>query len=250
MAAALMLMDQPNMPNPDDKRALFGGELAVKTETDRPGETLLVTFGGLSQGIAMPPFDFYRIVRKLPAKLAFFRDVSQTWYHGDLPGVGHGIGDVAKAVIKLKEESGAKRLVCVGNSMGGYAALTVGSLAKADEVLAFAPQTCLSRWLVWRIKEKRAKEQFRNLWKSGASLPNSLDLKKFLSPPGWGKAQLFADRSHPADHAHVSRLADKANTEIHWFDDGAHNLIKKLHRQGEFKRLLAEACNADWEDKK
>ncbi|MFT7617665.1 MAG: pimeloyl-ACP methyl ester carboxylesterase [Planctomycetota bacterium] len=233
------------MSNPENKRALFDGELAYKTDLDRPGDTLFVTFGGLAQGIVVPPFDFHRIVKDLPVKLAFFRDVSQTWYHGDLPGIGSGIRSVAAKIEELKAECGAKRVVLVGNSMGAYAGLVVGDLIQADEVIAFAPQTFLTRWLRFRFGDRRAKNEIANLRRVGESIKGSLDLMNYFTTPGYKRARIYADRTHKIDYDHAMRIADKANTETHWVEEGAHAMIKKLHRKGEFKRILASACEAD-----
>lgn len=230
------------MTNPENQRALFDGELAYMTDLDRPGDTLFVTFGGLAQGIVVPPFDFHRIVKGFPVKLAFFRDVSQTWYHGELPGIGRGIQAVADKITELKLECGANRVVLVGNSMGGYAGLVVGDLIEADEVVAFAPQTFLTRWLRFRFGDRRAKGEIANLRGVGESIKGSLDLMRYFKTPRYKRAKIYADRTHKIDYDHAMRLANHANTEIHWVDEGAHAMIKKLHRKGEFKRILAEAC--------
>ena len=227
----------------DDKRPFFAGNLAIKTDLDRPGDALLVVFGRSAQGIAMPPFDFSQVVQELPAKLVFFRDVSQTWFHGDLLGVGCGLGDVAKSVGAIRRQCGTKRLVCLGKSMGGYAALAIGSLTRADVVLAFSPQTYLTRWLQYCHGDHRARPQLAKLRKVGKPLPKSLDLKRFLIPPGYGQAHIFSDRNFPIDLSHARRLENTPKTTVHWFDEDAHDLIKKLHRKGEFLRILFRACS-------
>ena len=157
---------------------------SLDTELDREGSTLLVAFGGISMGIGIPVFEFRRVTSSLPTKLAFVRDPSQAWYHGDLPGIGGGIEKVTATIKRLKQETGVRRLVCIGNSMGGYASLVIGSLAEADKVIAFAPQTFLSFWLQIIHFDHRWIKQIQQARKSQYAMHRAFNLKNFLANPG------------------------------------------------------------------
>lgn len=222
-------------------RALFDGESSIKRDVEREGDTLFVTFGGISQGIGLPRFEFHKITQSLPAKLVFIRDVHQGWYHATLPGIGAGVSDVCNIIQRIKDETATKRTVCVGNSMGGYAALLVGSLIKAEEVIAFSPQTFIGRWLRARYGDRRWKEQMKKVYSSPFSMRSAFDLSCLLSNPGYAQATIFADPRHRLDSVHARRMEKLPRTNVQWAD-GGHNLVKKFRDTGDLKRVLIASC--------
>lgn len=221
--------------------SLFEGESAIKTDLDRDGDTLFITFGGISQGIGMPRFEFYRITQSLPAKLVFIRDFSQAWYHLELPDIGIGPQAIAKVIEQLKKTTNAKKIVCIGNSMGGYAALLIGSLVQADQVIAFAPQTFISKWLRWLHKDDRWEEQICNVRQSNYADKKMFDLKGYLNNPGYSNAIIFADKENKLDAIHAKRLCKVKDTSIRWVS-GGHSLVKELRNSGELSKILNDAC--------
>jgi len=110
--------------------------------------TLVVSFGGLVQGEngfqgdAASRHEFVTSCRLAGATHALFvRDQLQSWYLR----VGADISDDAfcslLALVSLEiERLRPSRLVMIGSSMGGYAALRAGLALNASAVLAFAPQ--------------------------------------------------------------------------------------------------------------
>ncbi len=229
-------------------KALFDGESAIKKDVDREGDTLFIIFGGISQGIGLPRFEFYKITQSLPAKLVFIRDIHQGWYHLALPGIGTGISDVCNAIRRIEVESATKKTVCVGNSMGGYAALLVGSLVRADEVISFSPQTFIGRWLRIRYGDSRWKEQIKKVYGSPSSMHNAFDLSRLLADPGYAKATIFADPKHRLDFVHAKRMEKLPGTKVQW-TDGGHNLVKKLRDAGDLENTLIASCLPKLENK-
>lgn len=234
-----MLFVVVGMTEPD--KTLFAGESALFKDLGREGDALLVTFGGIAQGIGMPRFEFLRITNELSAKLLFARDISQSWYHSELPEIGLGIVDLAKTITEVTAEAKVKRVVCVGNSMGGYAALLLGSLTAADQVIAFAPQTFLTRRLRFIHGDRRWREQCKKLYSSPHLLKPALNLKQYLANPSYGHAVIYADPSLKVDAAHAKHLQSLPRTSVCWVQ-GGHNLVKGLRDSGELLRILSDAC--------
>lgn len=216
-------------------------ESTIELDLERPADTLLITFGGIAQGIGVARFEFCRILEGVPAKTMYIRDVSQSWYHGHLPGVGVGVEALREAIAGVREDAGSKRVVCVGNSMGGYAALLLGSLVRADRVVAFAPQAFVSRWLRFRHWDRRWKKQIQQLHKSCGLRKATYDLQGCLGNPGYLSASIYSDRSSRLDAIHARRLSKTPRTKIHW-REGGHGLVKGLRDTGELREILIEAC--------
>lgn len=223
---------------------LVEGNYAVSTELDRPGQTLMVVFGGINEGIGMPVFEFKRITSDLPVKLVFLRDTSQAWYHGSLSGIGEGIPALVKYLRKICVEQGITNLICIGNSMGGYAALVVGSLLNAQNVLAFVPQTFISRWLRMRYLDRRWVKKIRHARTRPSALAEAFDLRSFLGEPGYSNATIFYDRTHRLDATHAHRLRHLPNTHIESVS-GGHKAIQRLRDSGRLAEILRQTTMDD-----
>ena len=63
------------------------------------------------------------------------------WYLGSLKGIGKNINHTI--AFLRKEFAKYDKVLCIGNSAGGYASLLFGSLLKVNNVIAFRPQTDL-----------------------------------------------------------------------------------------------------------
>jgi pimeloyl-ACP methyl ester carboxylesterase len=222
--------------------SLVTGDLSFSTDLDRPGNALLCTFGGISQGIGMPAYEFRKVTDPLPAKLAFIRDLSQSWYHSSLPGIGCGIQDLSAYVHRLCSETKVEKLVCIGNSMGGYAALVVGALAKADLVIAIVPQTFISHQLRQRHNDERWPHQISNTLLSRFATPQAFDLRTYLADPGFTEAIVYADRADNLDATHAEWISEVPRVRLMW-KNGGHNLVKNLRDTGELQTLLANAVS-------
>lgn len=217
------------------------GTSAIELDLDRDGETLLVLFSGFQQGLGMPVLEFKRITRSVNAKLVFLRDPLQSWYHGRLPDVGNGPLEVSAALTRLQAQSGCRRLVCIGNSMGGYGALLVGSLARADHVVAFSPQTFISRWPRLRHWDRRWRGRIRDARRSDRAVRGAFDLAAFLRPPEYGHADIYADAGHRLDALHADRLRCVERTTIHAIA-GGHGAIRQLRDSGTLLSIIRAAA--------
>ncbi|SPH17390.1 hypothetical protein DEA8626_00908 [Defluviimonas aquaemixtae] len=92
-----------------------------------------------------------------------------------------------------------ERIVFTGTSMGGYAALTLSRIVPGVEVLAFSPQSTLSRKIA--PFEKRYRYAHRKWdWESPAYLDAAEAVERA------GRVWLFYDPFVPEDKAHAARL--------------------------------------------
>ena len=119
-------------------------------------ETMVITFGGLQlqvgggHGGGVAPHEFVRSCQKAGARYALFvRDVTRSWYCRGLgPAFGNGAScDSFDAMIAgLRAEIARlrpRRVVTIGSSMGGYAAIRAGLALNATRAVAFSPQVII-----------------------------------------------------------------------------------------------------------
>jgi hypothetical protein len=203
--------------------------------------TLLIAFGGMQGQLGMPPFEFFKATGSMSVKKLFVRDLRQAWYHRGIPGHGDGIEPVAAALTEIARAHGTRRLVCAGNSAGGYAALLFGTLLAADVVLCFAPQTVIELGALAEMEDHRWDEQLHGL--QGALDARYTDLAGALPAARRGPTayELYFDDTFATDRLHAERLAELDGLRLHRLQGGAHGVVREMREAGELDRVLQEA---------
>ena len=206
-----------------------------------PGsKAMLIAFGGIQLGLGMPPFEFFRLAREVPAHKLFFRDPHQAWYHRGLPGVARRMAGIAEFVRQEIAASGATRVAMFGNSMGGYAALLFGALAGGGEVHAFAPQTFLSPWLRLRCGDSRWRRHIRAAWLSADGFRH-LDLRPVLRRAAQTQFHVYYSSENRLDARHARHLEGLANVSLHDLPEGGHQVVKLLRDNGTLPQIIRRA---------
>lgn len=90
-------------------------------------------------------YEWFGIRIKNAAKYIYLRDIHKQWY---LTGINSKLSSPEKLYDFLKKETEGYRVLCIGSSAGGYAALLYGSLLKAEIIYAFSPQIELESSLI------------------------------------------------------------------------------------------------------
>jgi len=125
-------------------------------------KNLIICFGGLFLQMGkIPPFEFLRYlssIYKNSCDLYFFIDRKQCWYHKGIHNITTNIDETVtylKDIIKNYE-----KVIFMGVSAGGYAAILFGSLCNVKNVVSFIPQTILKNPI--NLKYKNLKEVVNN----------------------------------------------------------------------------------------
>jgi hypothetical protein len=187
---------------------------------------LFVTFGGLAMSMdGIPPFEFCNILNKILPQYDkyFYIDKKQTWYHKGMEGISKNIPET---VEYLREKiSGYDKVYFIGNSSGGYAALLFGSLLGVDKILAFQPQTDLSKCNGVKFKD-----------------PKYIDIKPYLNYNT--KYLLFGNTTAPSGHNHdinqCVRIADQENVSLVKIP---RLNLKKLRDEGKLEGIILSLCS-------
>jgi hypothetical protein len=106
--------------------------------------TILVSFSGQGMGLGtLPQFEFVNFLNKhFPNdEKHFYIDKHLKWYHCGIEGISVNIPETVDYLKKQIE--GFTKVVFMGSSAGGTAAILFGSLLNVNTVIAFRPQTIL-----------------------------------------------------------------------------------------------------------
>lgn len=131
---------------PKHKNPTSPGSKAYIFQKAKKGHKLaIVAFGGIERRFgSIPPAEFLSFLKSLTdeADLYFFNDLDGVWYQRGIQGISKDIPSTVK-VLK-KKLNNYDRIIFMGFSSGGYAAILFGSILKVDKVIAFIPQTILT----------------------------------------------------------------------------------------------------------
>ncbi|MBF0469884.1 MAG: alanine--glyoxylate aminotransferase family protein [Gammaproteobacteria bacterium] len=220
------------------------------TDFSSGSDTLLITFAGISGALGLFPFEFFKITRGFAVDKIFIRDFAQSWYHQGMPGVSTTLEGTADYLRDLCRQRGYRRVVCLGNSMGGYAALVVGHLIAADEIIAFSPQTFLDQQQRQQHGDNRWPEEI-------AAIPGDLerkwlDLGLLYSENGSSrraKVAIYFSTDERIDAVHARKLEGSRGVTLHPYENGGHQLVQLLRREGELYRILRNSLTTFSEDR-
>jgi pimeloyl-ACP methyl ester carboxylesterase len=199
---------------------------------------LYIFFGGMAGAIGMPPFEFYRVSGVLPFSRIFLRDLHQAWYLRGLPSLASDVTGVGEYLANKITTSGAAEVYFVGNSMGGFAALLFCAMLKHGKVIAFAPQTFISKEKRRKHGDHRWSQRIAKLHAERRAL-DIQDLHPWISDrfPDI-EASLYVSTCDALDVQHADRLAQFRNITIHYIPTGGHRVVSALRDRGLLNDIL------------
>lgn len=112
-------------------------------------------------------YEWYKMRHLNAGMHIFVRDVLKQWY---LNGINSTVNSIESLCELLRSLTYGKRIICIGASAGGYAAILLGCLLNAEKVIAFNPQINLDyelqnsveseNPLLFRYKDTNARKYF------------------------------------------------------------------------------------------
>jgi pimeloyl-ACP methyl ester carboxylesterase len=213
-------------------------------DLDGDNDSAIIAFGGLWMRMGgLPPFEFFGQLDDIPSGLVFVRDLEQSWYQFGIRGAADDIRASAKWLSDLLETHGIRRIVCVGCSAGGFAAIVFGSLIGATEIHAFCAQTTIARLGLWRAHDKRWNQYLKPMRKQLGARRPIFDARSVLSTDTpnphiyvhWGT-------NEKRDGRHALRLDGLPNVTLVPHNGVGHgDLTRSLRDSGELRRLLLQS---------
>ena len=212
---------------------------AILLQEDSAADALLIAFGGLFGSVAVPVYEFAQFARSLSAKGMFLRDPHRAWYFCGLPEAGEDLLSVEKVLEQHIERIQPRRVVAVGASAGGFAALHFGARLGFDEVHAFSPQTTVAKWQRFRLGDRRWKKDIRNIHTSPSGNRAFEDLVPTMAARRPGSIfHVHYCHQESLDVAHAMRIAFCEDVFLHAYAQGDHKVIRWLKKRGELSRIL------------
>jgi hypothetical protein len=196
-----------------------------------PDWPVVISFAGLGD-----EFQFRNILSGMNVNVIYIRDLKHHWYLNGLPDIGNDVNEVRAFFVEKIKANSFKRVITIGASAGGFAALLYGTLIQADVVMTFSPQTFVNRFRRLIYWDTRWKDRISEIYGGDKSNRNYLDLRPLVKNYS-GSVQLFFDANHRLDSIHAKRL-DFKNVTYFPSSEGGHTLAKHLKDNGKLKEYL------------
>jgi hypothetical protein len=113
-----------------------GGHVLYEGASDRP--VLLVVFAFVDQPVGTRSHSSF--LRDVECKKLFLNPGVNAWYQTGVPGAAADWDGLRRYLADVKAEHPRHEILCLGHSMGGYAALGMGLAIGADRILASVPE--------------------------------------------------------------------------------------------------------------
>ncbi|KAB1064879.1 YqiA/YcfP family alpha/beta fold hydrolase [Salibacter halophilus] len=203
-------------------------------------DKLLVTFGGVNQGVGVPVFEFFNTISNIECDKILIRDHHQAWYQKGVDNELNSFDKIKSYLEELIEKNDYKKVLFLGNSMGGYAAILLGTLIDVHHIIAFAPQSFIDPFYRFIYRDKRWKEQMKNVHNCEQSHKEYFDLKAYLKQNQSYKSSIliYFSSSDRLDKIHAERLKLLNGVSTIKVLEGGHTLVKTLRDRGELKRII------------
>lgn len=214
-------------------------------------KTALVTFASFcNPGLSEPSFAYLnsalraRKLHSLPCDIYYFLSHGNDWYLPGLRGLAGGsLPEAAQSLTTFLQRKPYERQVFIGNSMGGYAALAMGAMCHASEVIAFSPQTRFDLPFYNSIRETRWQAEFSRL--RAEYDVDAFRVRNIIENAGGDTAyRVFAGLKRNQDVAYAKDLENMENVELTFDENSGHNLVLDFRADGRLEDILRMAGQA------
>ena len=174
------------------------------------GSDLYLAFSGLPGDFGMSVFEFHKTLSGFCGKKVFLRDLHQAWYLCGLSGEIRGYSRLREMLRIIIEKENPTKLITLGVSSGGFAALLFGKVFGADRSLAFAPQTFVDMPTRESTGERRWGYRLPHL--NSCAEPDAPKNLRHVLGQEFNGAHVWFGSSCPKDKPHIDNIRTEGIT--------------------------------------
>lgn len=209
---------------------------------DNDSDILLVPFAGMGWKQSIPTFIFYNFLKSYTnIDKLFIRDINCRYYITGLKNTTGDLEDTIEILRKKISHKKYKKVVAIGCSAGGFAAILFGQLLQFDKVIAFSPQTVIDDKkdsLIGDIyNAPKTCQWLRSLFTENAFYHKCLDLRNFAPFKTPIDIHYSVNGNKGIDKKHALYLeGDSCKIFEHPGND--HMIALTLRNKGELKEII------------
>ncbi|HFU74844.1 MAG TPA: hypothetical protein ENK66_01220 [Arcobacter sp.] len=193
-------------------------------------EKTIIAFSGMMTQLGMPRAEFFKTLSLHDhINVLFIKDFKQSWYLNGLLGLTNNVEETTEFIKQIIPVE-TKKIITLGTSSGGYAALLFAELLQADTSIAFAPQTFLNQEQCEHFKSFDS--ELKNLnFSEYSNLKDILENKSSKT-----QHNVYFCNQNKRDYIHAYNI--KKVSTIHSFDCTSHNIAKILKERNILDKIL------------
>jgi hypothetical protein len=209
--------------------------LDVQAAPVEGAQTVVLVFCGQRHRIGFHSPLFHRFIQRLGWSMVFLRDFQDAHFVNGVASLGPDRPSTLEALRQLISSLGARRLLCLGNSSGGYAALLYALELGADAVLSFSGGANLEPDFNVHLNRAQGALELREAFPE-----EELDLRaRYLAADKRPRAMLVYGEYAWDDRIHAEHMSDVPGVElIPIHDYEGHGSIAEAVMREEFEDLL------------
>ena len=216
---------------------------------DNDSDTLLITFAGMGWKDSIPTFIFYNFLKPYTnIDKLFLRDINCRYYISGIKNSTTCFKETIEMYRELISRKKYKKIVALGCSAGGYAAILYGELLGLDKVIVFSPQTVLTdrkEDLIGDIyNAPKTCKWLRTLHLDDEEYQKALDLNNYRPFKTKIDIHYSVNGNKGADKKHAIYLeSPNCSTIEHPGND--HMIALTLRDKGKLKEIIDEAIGGE-----
>lgn len=215
----------------------------VRMISKEGANTLFVFFSSIAVSRDFPAFEYFSVSERINAHRIHIRDVDRCYYHSGLQDLTKDIYSTSEYLDKMIKQIAPKKVVFVGGSMGGFAAIMFATLTRSPEVIAFGPQTYLTPWLRYKNGNHRASKWVKRMYRKCIFKPKIWDLRKLLLASDFRpKLTIYYAANNRIDRTHMDRLRKVSGVKFIERAVETHGVKHLFPDKSELHEILVKAC--------
>ena len=208
---------------------------------DNNSDILLISFGSNGRNNKkIPSFNFYQLLKndKYYDKL-FLRDIDRNYYLTGLKNSTKNLTETIDLIKQLTSTKKYKKIVSIGSSAGGFAAILFGQLLNFSKVIAFNPQTVISEEKETIINDffytVDTCKKLRNFSNSDTLYQKCLNLRNLI--PFKTRVDIHYSHLSTEDKNHA-KFIEHENCKLTKYNSSSHLLALQLKENKKLKSII------------
>ena len=198
-------------------------------------DLLVISF----EGMLWDQYDWGGPAERFDVNWLGCKDPRNGYYHFGIEGISEGIDDTTDWLLDQIEQINPGRIVTIGGSGGGYAAILFGWFLDVDAVLGFNPRIFLDRANRDRTEDSRGAAVIDKVLANPSHTPDYLDLHRVLGHEMAGRAthEFHYSHLHPIDRAVTEECLKFPSVSVVPHQESKH-LLWRLMDSDKMDRIL------------
>lgn len=204
-------------------------------------DMFVIAFSGAEAGLMMHPYEFMAVTRLMDRPRIYLQDRYNVWYQNGINEKVSNFESLCACLGDKVRKSDTNKLLILGVSSGGFAALLAGHILRADYVHAFGPQTRIDLQSLIRPSEWPlfCARRIGILYARHLKSRRFFDLRKVMSNyNGRTKYYVHYCAQNRPDRERAEYISDVTGVQLLGYPCAKHRVVETMLGNGYLEKLF------------